>query len=61
MLIRWLNLENYVSASTAMPSGLQLPPVQLRAGLLPSCTLRLCVHVCVYGMYLLYIYLNVSV
>lgn len=44
-----------------MPSGLQLPPVQLRAGLLPSCTLRLCVHVCVYGMDLLYIYLNFSV
>lgn len=61
VLIRWLNLENSVFASTAMPSGLQLPPVQLRAGLLPSRTLRLCVHVCVYGTCLLYIYLNFSV
>lgn len=48
-------------ASTAMPSGLQLPLVQLRAGLLPSRTLKLCVHVCVDGMRVLYDYLNFSV
>lgn len=61
MLIRWLNLKNFVFACTATPSELQRPPVQLHTGLLPSRTLRLCVHVCVYGMDILHISLNVSV
>ena len=61
MLIRWLNLDNYVFASTATPSGLELAPVQLRAGLLPSRTLRLRVHVCVSRMCHLFNDLNLSV